>query len=67
MVTNGIALSAHFGDGVLRPGDIAAGILGSVIKDPVGDRLVWSEYLEVVVRDRTDWNDFYRACRDETA
>jgi MoxR-like ATPase len=64
VVTNGIALSAHFGDGVLRPGDIAAGILGSVIKDPVGDRLVWSEYLEVVVRDRQDWGDFYRACRD---
>jgi MoxR-like ATPase len=66
VVTNGIALSAHFGDGVLRPADIAAGILGSVIKDPVGDRLVWSEYLEVVVRDRADWSDFYRACRDET-
>jgi hypothetical protein len=26
--------------------------------------LVWSEYLEVVVRDRQDWGDFYRACRD---
>jgi MoxR-like ATPase len=64
VVTNGIALSAHFGDGILRPEDIAAGILGSVIKDSVGDRLVWSEYLEVVVRDRPDWNDFYRACRD---
>lgn len=64
VVTNGIALSAHFGDGILRPGDIAAGLLGSVIKDPVGDRLVWSEYLEVVVRDRADWNDFYRACRE---
>ena len=65
VVTNGIALSAHFGDGVLRSADIAAGILGSVIKDPVADRLVWAEYLEVVVRDRADWNDFYRACRDE--
>jgi MoxR-like ATPase len=64
VVTNGIALSTHFGDGQLRPHDIAAGILGSVIKDPVADRLVWAEYLEVVVRDRSEWADFYRACRD---
>src|SRR6185436_7742614 len=35
VVTNGIALAAHFGDGVLRPMDTAAGILGEVVKDPV--------------------------------
>jgi MoxR-like ATPase len=64
VITNGIALSTHFGDGRLRPDDLAAGILGSVIKDPVADRLVWAEYLEVVVRERTEWADFYRACRD---
>jgi MoxR-like ATPase len=64
VLTSGIALSAHFGDGVLRPCDVAAGLLGSVIKDPVGDQLVWAEYLEVVVRERADWSDFYRACRE---
>jgi hypothetical protein len=26
--------------------------------------VVWSEYLETVVRERDDWADFYRACRD---
>jgi MoxR-like ATPase len=64
VITSGVALAAHFGDGVLRAGDIAAGILGSVVKDPIADRLVWSEYLEVVVRQRDDWSDFYRACRE---
>jgi MoxR-like ATPase len=64
VVTSGWALAAHFGDGVLRAGDVAAGILGSVVKDPVADRAVWSEYLEVVVRERPEWSDFYRACRD---
>ncbi|MFC4585540.1 AAA family ATPase [Sphaerisporangium corydalis] len=64
VVTSGIALAAHFGDGVLRPGDVAAGILGAVIQDPVSDRVVWQEYLETVVRERSDWRDFYRACRD---
>jgi MoxR-like ATPase len=64
VVTSGIALAAHFGDGVLRPADVAAGIAGTVIKDPVTDRGVWGEYLEAVVRERPGWADFYRACRE---
>jgi MoxR-like ATPase len=65
VVTNGLALASHFGDGVLRAGDVASGILGSVIKDPVADATLWNEYLETVVRERGDWKDFYRAARDE--
>jgi len=64
VLTNGIALAAHFGDGVLRPSDVAAGIVGAVVQEPVSDRVVWREYLETVVRERTDWHDFYRACRE---
>ncbi|MFC8047134.1 AAA family ATPase [Nocardia sp. NPDC057353] len=64
VITNGIALSAHFGDGVLRASDIAGAVLGSVIKDPVADSVVWVEYLEAVVRERPEWADFYRACRE---
>jgi MoxR-like ATPase len=64
VVTSGIALSAHFGDGRLRPADIAAGIIGAVVKDPVADRVAWIEYLEVVARDREGWSEFYTACRD---
>ncbi len=64
VVTSGLALAAHFGDGVLRPADIAGGITGAVVQDPVADRVVWQEYLETVVRERDDWSDFYRACRD---
>ena len=66
VMTQGIALSAHFGDGVLRPADVAAGLLGAVVKDPVADRVVWTEYLEAVVRERSGWSDFYRACREVT-
>ena len=64
VITSGIALATHFGDGVLRPADLAAGIVGAVIKDPVTDAPVWAEYLEAVVRERKDWADFYRAARD---
>ena len=64
VVTSGLALAAHFGDGTLRPADLAGGITGAVIQDPVADRVIWQEYLETVVRDRDDWGDFYRASRE---
>ncbi|MFD5876132.1 AAA family ATPase [Streptomyces sp. NPDC060322] len=64
VVTGGLALAAHFGDGVLRPGDVAAGVLAAVVRDPAADRVVWQEYVETVVRERDGWKDFYRACRE---
>src|SRR5262245_34090234 len=64
VVTNGCALAAHFGDGVLRASDVAAGIVGAVVKDPTADGVIWREYLETVVRERDGWRDFYRAARD---
>ena len=64
VVTGGLALAAHFGDGVLRPDDVAAGVLSAVVRDPAADRVAWREYLEAVVREREGWTDFYRACRE---
>ena len=64
VVTSGLALSAHFGDGELSAADVAAGIVGAVVKDPVHDDVAWREYLEGVVRDRPGWGEFYDACRD---
>jgi len=64
VMTNGVALAAHFGDGVVRADDIAAGLVGAIVKDPVQDRIVWQEYLETVVKDRREWSDLYRACRE---
>ena len=64
VVTNGLALAAHFGDGMLGPSEVAAGILGAVVKDPVHDDVAWREYLEGVVRDRAGWEEFYDACRE---
>lgn len=64
VVTNGLSLAAHFGDGTLRANDVASGIVGAVIKDPVQDRIVWLEYLETVVKERGGWKDLYRASKD---
>jgi MoxR-like ATPase len=64
VMTSGVSLAAHFGDGVVRADDVAAGLQGAIVKDPVQDRLVWEEYLETVVKDRREWADLYRACRE---
>jgi MoxR-like ATPase len=64
VMNNGLALAGHFGDGRLRAPDLAAGLVGAVVKDPVQDRVVWLEYLETVVKEREGWKDLYRACRD---
>ena len=63
VMNGGLALAAHFGDGQLQAADLAAGLLGAVVKDPVQDRVVWLEYLEAVVKERDGWKDLYRACR----
>lgn len=63
VITSGLALAAHFGDGQLRATDVASGIVGAVVKDPTHDTVVWREYLEVVARERAGWGEFYEACR----
>jgi MoxR-like ATPase len=63
VVNQGLSLAAHFGDGIMRAADVASGMVGAVVKDPVQDRIVWREYLETVVKEREGWKDFYRACR----
>ncbi|MBT1707138.1 MoxR family ATPase [Fulvivirgaceae bacterium PWU5] len=64
VVNSGMAMAAYFGDGSLKAPDLAAGIVGAVVKDPVQDKIVWQEYLETVVKPRDEWKDIYRACRD---
>ena len=64
VVSSGMALAAHFGDGNLSADDLAAGVQGAVVKDPVQDAVVWKEYLETVVKERDGWKDIYRACRE---
>jgi MoxR-like ATPase len=64
VVNNGLSMAGYFGNGTLQAHDLAAGIIGAVIKDPIQDKIVWQEYLETVVKPREEWRDIYRACRD---
>lgn len=61
VLSHGLAVAAYFSDGVLRAADLASGLTGAIIKDPVQDKVVWLEYLKTVVKERDGWKDFYRA------
>lgn len=64
VVNNGLAMAGYYGDGQLHAGDLAAGLIGAIVKDPVQDRVVWLEYLQTVVKERDGWKDLYRACQE---
>jgi MoxR-like ATPase len=64
VMNQGLALAAHFGGGKVGARDLASSLVGTVVRDPVADRVVWDEYLETVVKDRKGWDDLYKACRD---
>ena len=64
VVTSALSLAAHFGDGQLSAQDLAASLVGAVVKDPVADGVAWEEYLEAVVRERPGWDDLYSAVRE---
>lgn len=64
VINNGMSLSGHFGDGIMNTRDIAAGLLGAIVQDPVQDKIVWEEYLETVIKKRDGWKDIYRSCKE---
>ena len=64
VMNSGLSLAYHFGDSSLKADDIASGLIGAIIKDPVQDKIVFQEYMETVLKNRDGWKDIYRACRD---
>jgi len=64
VLNSGMALCGHFGDGKITAADIAGGLVGAVVKDPVQDKVVFKEYIETVIKERSGWKDLYRALKD---
>jgi len=63
VINSGQALATHFGDGKIKANDMAAGITGAIVKDPIQDKIVWQEYLEIVMKERKEWQDLYQSCK----
>lgn len=64
VMNSGLSLAYHFGDGRISSEDIASGIIGAIVKDPVQDKIVLQEYMETVLKQKDGWKDIYRACRE---
>ena len=64
VMTAGLAMAGFYGDGQIRAADLAAAITGTIVQDPVQDKVVWQEYLRTVVKDRAGWKDIYRSCKE---
>lgn len=64
VVCGGLSLAAHFGDGTLRTRDVAAGLVGAIVKEPAADGPILREYLDVAAKGREGWAELRKACRD---
>jgi MoxR-like ATPase len=65
VVGQAMSLAGHFGDGVVRDRDLAASLLGSVLREEGEKSGAFVEYLENVLRKRgDDWDGLYRACKE---
>jgi len=64
VVCGGLSLAAHFGDGTLRTRDVAAGLVGAIVKEPAEDGPILREYLDVAAKGREGWAELRKACRD---
>ncbi len=60
----GLSHAAWFADGRLSADGLAQTMVGAIVKDPVQDREVLSEYLETVVKKRKDYAAYYAALND---
>ncbi|GHU03600.1 ATPase [Alphaproteobacteria bacterium] len=65
LLVNAMSLAASFGDGRVREDELAAGLLGAVVKDDEKDAVVFKDYLENVAKKRDgDWRGLYASCRE---
>ena len=61
VMVGGLSHAAFFNDGILSAEGLAPNVLGAVVKDPVQDKVVLTEYLETVLKQRREYSDYYRS------
>lgn len=65
LLAGSMSLAGSFGDGTVDDKDLAAALLGAVVKDEEKDGLAWKEYLENIMKKRGEsWAGLYDACRE---
>ncbi len=64
VMIGGLSHAAFFNDGDLAPESLSHSLLGAIVKDPVQDQAVLGEYLETVLKKRSDFSRYYAALTD---
>jgi MoxR-like ATPase len=64
VLVGGLSEAAYFNDGKLSAEGVASNMLGAIVKDPVQDKAVLEEYLETVLKKRSDYASYYHALTD---
>ncbi|MDR2253531.1 MAG: AAA family ATPase [Bifidobacteriaceae bacterium] len=58
-LVGGLSQAAWFADGQLGARELAAPMVGAIVKDPVQDKAVLAEYLETVLKRRRGYAQYY--------
>jgi MoxR-like ATPase len=64
VMVGGLSQAAFFNQGKLSAEGLAPNMLGAIVKDPVQDKAVLEEYLETVLKKRSDYAGYYHALVD---
>jgi MoxR-like ATPase len=64
VVIGGLSHGAFFNDGMLAVDSLAPNMIGAIVKDPVQDKVVLEEYLEMVLKKRPDYAAYYKHLLD---
>ena len=65
VIHNARIMSQQFGKGIVTPEDLAHGLENAIVRDS-GDREIWTEYVETVMKNRSGWEDLYEVCQDQS-
>lgn len=64
VVIGGLSQATYFNNGKLTAEGISPTLVGAIVKDPVQDKVVLEEYLEMVLKKRNDYSGYYSAMTD---
>jgi len=64
VVIGGLSQATYFNKGKLTAEGISPTLVGAIVKDPVQDKVVLEEYLEMVLKKRKDYSGYYSAMTD---
>lgn len=65
VMVGGISQATFFNEAKLNADMLASNMIGAVVKDPVQDKIVLGEYLEVVLKKRKGFENYYAALTDQ--